>query len=621
MRHANTNKNHHDRSRQNDYADEMQQDYYPATGYSAERLPYPDAASAQLHQQRVVLEQRSRRMDREQQIQSGGHRNEIAPYADEDIQYHDRMTQSDFNNMNLGAANKPVNGDGDNNRNPHIDYTHAQNLQREHEQEDQTLQEGRDDERYAELYEEVFAPRSRTPSGMMTSTEHTRGTQAQTSSSRSTSRSGSSTSSSSESGFDDDNWEDNIMSALNDMAGNLKNIGGIHCSQAGPDSTEVQLKLNLPLPMQFVDNLDVVAKEGFNNAMATLSPKKCNMQYDYSHLDDQVFDMEERFVGTMNQLQGNMMPVYKSLFHSQSESSDDDEVSEEIEDESQSTYEDPRFLPKVSLNLQRRRRQQQEHQQQEQIATEDVVDSSAGTQNINGIPSHIIISDEPSGVSSSDSWKLSSPRDKPPTKSATTGIITTIDNNLDVAIRGSRILSDQNENNRRNTEGIPATKQRLVVESRESAEREKKVYADAKASKSKPEIRNLKSHIEIPQVIDCTYNVDNAQNIPESYSDLTFDFRKSTGVQISATTNSDKATTNVPMIKTHFSGDEIMGCSKASFQRNSSKKGTLFNSGLNDHTKIEPVVLKSDPPTERLSVFQLNAKNKPMDAPEVIFEE
>merc|ERR1711933_63197 len=125
-----------------------------------------------------------------------------------------------------------------------------------------------DYERHAELYEEVSAPRSRTPfSGARTSTDRT--TPVQTSSNWSTSRYGSSTTSSSE--YEDGNWEDNIVSALNGMTGNLKKIGGIHCNRAGPDSTEVQLKLNLPLPIQYMDNMDV--KEGLSVAMASLSPK------------------------------------------------------------------------------------------------------------------------------------------------------------------------------------------------------------------------------------------------------------------------------------------------------------------------------------------------------------
>jgi hypothetical protein len=522
--------NHHDRSRQDHYGEEIQQ------GYAAQRLPYPDAA-AHLHQQNDMLAQLSR-----------ANRNAKPQYAEEDVRHYDRMQHNGFNNVV-----QPVY------------YKQQQIVQEEGDHRRERLQETRDDERYAELYEEVFAPHSRTTiSGTRTSTERTRSTPVQTSSSGSTSRYGSSTSSSSES--DDGNWEDNIFSALNDMAGNLKKIGGIHCNKAGPDSTEVQLKLNLPLP---------IVQEGFNNAMATLSPKKCgNMQYDYRHLDEHVIGMEERFLGTMDQIQGNMMPVYKSLFQSQSESSDDDDDDYELDDdESKSTYEDPRFLPKVAPNL-----------QQQQYETTNVVESPIRAQTVNGIPTQIILSNQPSCVSSADSWKQLSPRDEPreyPNKS-TNNIITTISNNLDVAIRGSKRLSDDSKSNRRKEQWIAATKQALEVQNREAAEMEKK---------TKSKTRNFKSNTEIPQVID----MKNGENVPECYSDLT------TGVQLSAQASAekDKSTSNVPAIKTQFSGDEIMGYSKASFQRNSIKKGTAFNPGLNDLTDNDAVFVKSDPLTTK----------------------
>jgi hypothetical protein len=552
----NMNMNMNNHPRQNHYGgDEMQQEYYnPATNIQFnERNPYHDgdaaAAAYHLHQHHVAVEHQ---------------------------------------------------------QSPRVGMKHNIQKQQPQQQEETSMEDRDDDERYAEIYNEVFAPRSTTPSGLQTPTEHTRGTHAQTTSgSRSTSRSGSSSSSSSGTDLEFENdWEENIMSALNDMAGNLKKIGGIHCNQVG-DSTEVQMKLNLPVPMQYVNGLDVAAKEGFSNAMATLSPKKCNMQYgDYSHLDDQVFDMEERFLGTMDQLQGNVMPVYKSLFQNQSESSEDED-DDRLEDESQSTYEDPRFLPKISSNLQQ---QQQQHQQQreQKTHTKDVIHSSGGTDTARRIPSHIIISDQPSGISSNNSWNLTSPRDKPnneyPTKSARTEIMTTINNNLDVAIRDSRILSDQNENNRRNTQWIPAKKEALIMGDRESPvivndkiqsnqpirpnesnierERERKSCEDAKVGRTKSKTRNLKSQSEIPHMVDCIHNLEDGQIIPECYSDLTIDIRKSVG----------KVTTKIPTIKTHFSGDEIMGCSKASFQRNSINKGTLFDQESNVHTKaVQPL--------------------------------
>ena len=180
--------------------------------------------------------------------------------------------------------------------------------------------------------------------------------------------------------------------------------------------------------------------------------------------------------------------------------------------------------------------------------------------------------------------------------------MTTISNNLDIAIRDSRILSDQNENNRRNTQWIPAKKEALLMGDQESPaivndkiqsnqqirpnqstierERERKSYDDAKVGETKSKIRNLKSKAEIPHIIDCIHNLEDGQIIPECYSDLTIDIRKSVG----------KVTTKIPTIKTHFSGDEIMGCSKASFQRNSINKETLFDQESKVHTKsVQPV--------------------------------
>jgi len=497
--------NHHGRSRRDHYREESQQDHYPSADYGAQRLSYPDAA-AQLYQQNPMLAQVSR-----------AHRNGMPQYAEEDVRYHG------FNNVAQ-----------------QVYYKQQQSVREEGDHRRERVQETRDDERYAELYEEVFAPNSRTTiSGTRTSTERTRSTPVHTSSSRSTSRYTSFSSSSSES-----TWEDGgIFSALNDMAGNLKKIGGIHCSKAGPDSTEVQLKLNLPLP---------IVQEGFNNAMATLSPKKCgNMQYDYQHLDEHVVGMEERLLGTIDQIGGNIMPVYKSLFQSQSESSssDDDDIYED-DDQSESTYEDPRFLSKVAPTI-----------QQQQYETTNVVETPIMAQNVNGIPTQIIVSNQPSCVSSSDSWKMSSPRDGSHEYTnkfaAKNSNIKTISNNPDVAIRGSKHQSNESESNRR-----------------ETAEMEKK-------AKSKPQ--NIKSNTEIPQVI----KVKNEENVPECYSDLT------TGVP---SAEKEKSTSNVPAIKTQFTGDEIMSYNKASFQRNSIKKGTA---GLNDLTDNEAVFVKSDPPTTK----------------------
>jgi len=503
------------RSRQEYYEDEFQQDYYNSATYPVEQLPYPEAAAAHLYQQNAMLAQLGQ-----------AHGNGMPQYAQEDMRYYDQMQQNGFKNAAQRAYYQPSQS------------THVGADQRRRNRQD-----ARDDGRYSELYQEGYAPQSRTTiSGTRTSTERTRGTPVQTSSSRQTasSRSTSFESSSSSSSFESEDWEDNIMSALNDMAGNLKKIGGIRCNQAGPDTTELQVQLNLPLPI-----------EGFNNALATLSPKKCsNMQYDYSHLETNVMEMEEKFLGTMDQIQGNMMPVYKSLFESQSESSD-----EVDDDESQSTYEDKRFLPKVQQQQQQRQRLQQQYQ------NTNVIASPSRAQNIAGIPTQIMISNQPSAVSSVDSWNMLSPRDE--THRNPTNAVNTVDNNIDSANKRGR-----------GEQRVPASKQTLEVENLEKRQTRKKPKAKQ---------RDLQSNDEIPQVI----NVDEG-NVNQSYSDLTVGVRKSAQ-------NAEKSTSNVPAIKTQFSGDEIMGHSKASFQRNSTKKGN-FNPDSNDQTGKEAAIVKSDPP-------------------------
>lgn len=306
-------------------------------------------------------------------------------------------------------------------------------IQSRHQQQQRKPTEG-SRHRYEEIYDNVFAPHSRTPTEARTGSLSTAGT-------ASSGRSSSSTDSGEE-------WEENIMSALNDMAGNLKKIGGIQCNQAGPDATEVQLKLNLPVPMKYMDQLGVDAKEGFNSAIASLSPKKCSFQY--NDLDGQVVDIEERFLGTIDQLQGNVMPMYKSLFESQSGSTDDEgdrdsrscghrrghgragsqarRAMADDDDDSESTYEDEPFLDRSPVvpvldhpqatreNLPRMderdvrqmrpslMKQPKSPQTKHQNAAVKRTDDSP-------IPSEIVISDQPSDISSSHSWQLTmSPR-------------------------------------------------------------------------------------------------------------------------------------------------------------------------------------------------------------------
>mmetsp|Transcript_27946 Transcript_27946/g.61556 ORF Transcript_27946/g.61556 Transcript_27946/m.61556 type:complete len:870 (+) Transcript_27946:1-2610(+) len=126
-------------------------------------------------------------------------------------------------------------------------------------------------------------------------------------------------------------------------------------------------------------------------------------------------------------------------------------------------------------------------------------------------------------------------------------------------------------------------------------------------------------------MIDCAHStLKNDQDIPGCYSDLTIDFHKSAGGQMPTQLNSDKdnSSSNTPVIKTHFSGDEIIGSDKSFFQRNSAKKGNAFNPGLNELAKNEPAISKIDLlPTEQSPNFQSYEKNKSISAPEVMFEE
>ncbi|KAL3919576.1 MAG: hypothetical protein SGILL_003687, partial [Bacillariaceae sp.] len=421
-----------------------------------------------------------------------------------------------------------------------------------------------DDEgkRYQEIYHQVFARHSRTPSETRTQTEHTRGTPyAQTTASGSTSGSSDSsqTSSAISSSFSDvEDWEENIRSTLNEMAGNLKNLGGIHCNQAGPDSTELQLKLNLPVPKQYMDQLDIAAKEGLNQldmaakqglntAMATLSPKKCNMQYGYDNLDEGVFDMEERFAGTLNDLQGNVMPVYKSLFQSQSdETSDDDEdedteMDDEDEEEEESSYEDPRFIARQersSPNVSSGRKKSST-----KVLSKGTASSRKDTPPIHRVPSHIILNDAPSDFSSADSWRLSSTVATLPNVVSKQGDIPPIvaktnKGSLDVnrsASIHSALRDDANRKDRESPDWIPATKAKLAVVERESPVDEKDSEPIARHSKTphlerkkKPDGKGIKSKTkglvgEIPQSIDLVLDSHAPNEIVQAFSEVTTD--------------------------------------------------------------------------------------------------
>ena len=274
-----------------------------------------------------------------------------------------------------------------------------------------------------------------------------------------------------------------IVSALNDISKNIR------CTNQGQTKKTKDLQMKLPLPM-----------EGFREVMGVLSPKNCAQNYNYDNLDNHV--MEEQFFGNIHE---NVMPVYKSLFQSQSESSDGSD-----EDESESTYEDPRFAAQ--------RQQQQLLEQQAQY------EMAAGIPDRTPVPMQIVISSQPSGISSAGSWKLMSPRDRPPPSNLPTSPV--------------------------HDGFIPSYKRTMQVENPEMMQKQM-------PSKSNPRDKN------IPHVI----GMDTVE-VVECYSDLT------NGVRMSARQKSEKerSTSGVPAIKTHFSGDEAMDQRKTSFLRNSAKR-------------------------------------------------
>lgn len=470
----------------------------------------------------------------------------LSPTAQQKVRYNDHMVHQKHHQQSNNPRSSPRKED----RNPENDA---------------------EAERYKKIYHQVFAKHSRTPSETRTPTEHTRTeytrtehtgrvSQAQTTS-RSQSESTSSESSTSISSFSeeiDEDWEENIRSTLNEMAGNLKNLGGIHCHQAGPDSTEVQLKLNLPVPMQYMDHLDSVAKQGltqldmaakkgFNTAVATLSPKKCNMQYGYSHFDEQVYDMEQRvydmeqrFVGTINELQGNVMPVYKSLFESQSDESSEvegDELSDENDDDEESTYEDPRFLPKIpkelSAAVSTRRSRSKSRKSHRDIATD-----AKDTQLISRVPSHIVITDAPSDFSSAESWRLSSTMATPAKPASTNQKRNATEGSrgeIDPVVPDPR-LKKGDLGERASLDWIPAVRGKLELIGKDSppvsdekeidieprtARKAEPIGIKAQSNEIKPKSKKINVMAEIPQIIDLDLKSDSRDEIVESFSEIT----------------------------------------------------------------------------------------------------
>jgi hypothetical protein len=371
---------------------------------------------------------------------------------------------------------------------------------------------------------------------------------------------------------EEDEWEDNIMSALNDMAGNLKKIGGIHCNQAGPDSTEVQLKLNLPVPMQYMDQLDVAARQGFNTAMETLSPKKCNMQYGYSQLDDHVFDMEQRvydfeqrFVGTMNDLQGNVVPVYKSLFQTQTEdSSDNNEI-----DEDESSYEDPRFLAQAPHQAAQARSAARKSSFSPNVLR-SVADPSV---TIKKVPSHIIVTDSPSDFSSAESFRLSS------------------------TVPGKKQSSNVTPGmSMEEPPWIPATKAKLSTNRDSPMEPSGKLTANQPINKIESRKENVSrpktGPTEIPVHIACIENLDSHDEIVESYSEITTELVDSEDARLSDT--------NTNRIKIVPSEDSMPNDEKVS-------KIVQENNQTLDSTPKEDELMGCDGPVQPKDIYTISA--------------
>jgi len=481
--------------------------------------------------------------------------------------------------------------------------------------------------------------RSGTPSRFRPSTEYTptyhdrdntTRTQQRTLVSESTSGgSGSSSSASSTTSVDaeddedfEDNWEDSIMRVFNDMAGNLKKIGGgIRCNQNDSDPTEVQLKLNLPVPpMQYVDDMDIATKERFNTAMFTISPKRCNMHYvNYNHSDDEERLMETTMTTTdhyhFQRDETNTIPTaYKSLFHNQSDSTSNDDDQEKaqgrMKGKTYDTCKDPQSLKRLPSIHHRRDHHHQQQQQQVRKSYARNIAHHTGEERMDTVcrvPSHIIISNELSGISSNNSWKILSPRERPndslkKTTSAARAktIISTINNNLDVAMgsssktvkdrqiknsirrhthRNSEYDGKKNINDKRN----PANANDRIQCNESSyisgmAKESDAVVVPKEVKAKRDKRKKSKSQAEIPAVIDCVHKLENGQHISECYSDLTTDFRKFARVEDAKI---------VPTIKTNFSEEELMVVSKvSSIQRKSMNTSVPFDPKSNDQMKI-----------------------------------
>lgn len=176
----------------------------------------------------------------------------------------------------------------------------------------------------------------------------------------------------SESDYDqlcDANVNTNCMNTLFNRNTDANVPGTINCGKSGP-SEDVPLKMTLPLPLQYMDHF-VPSKNDLNTVLETFT-KKCDNDH-----EKQVFPQ-----------------IYKSLFEAASDASGSSEEDREDRQETQERVrsrglKSPRASrgPQAAFNDNR----------------EDRLDSP---------PSHIIISDEASAVSSADSFGFAAEREK-----------------------------------------------------------------------------------------------------------------------------------------------------------------------------------------------------------------
>jgi hypothetical protein len=171
-----------------------------------------------------------------------------------------------------------------------------------------------------------------------------------------------------------------------------ENMGLIRCNkaEAGPSATEFQLKMTLPMPLEYMNHI-VPTQSELNSAMESMKckgdksfTKKCD-HFDYGRLEEQVLEMDEEFqVGAMPQF-------YKSLFESHSE------ASSEEEDDSVNVYDDYRVSGRKDI--------QEASADYPPIFEDEQMCSTPDIPRTESLPSQIVM-DQPSYMSSEQSFEM-----------------------------------------------------------------------------------------------------------------------------------------------------------------------------------------------------------------------